>query len=85
MYILNDETIYDTLEYVYVNERVFSGDAKTSCNVHKLNILKSKKLVDRLFWKRGTYIGSLYTINAQGRYIFELVSLFRCGMNGKDM
>jgi hypothetical protein len=77
LYVLKDKTIYEALEYLYVNEKVYSADAKSFCSVHKLDTLKTKKLVDRVFWKRGTYVGSLYTINKKGRYIFELVSLFR--------
>jgi hypothetical protein len=82
IYVLKDKTIYEVLEYIYVNEKVYSKDAKSFCSIHKLNTLRTKKLVDRIFWKRGTYIGSLYTINKKGRYVFELVSLFKSSKKG---
>jgi len=82
MYVLKDKTTYEILEYIYVNDKVYSDDAKAFCSIHKLDTLKIKKLVDRVFWKRGTHVGSLYTINKRGRYIFELVSLFRSSQKG---
>ena len=75
--ILNDTEMYHTLEYLYVNGRVKSIDVKNQCDVHKLNTLKSKDLVDRYFWKRGKHVGSMYKINKFGRYIFELATVFR--------
>jgi len=83
MFVLKDEAIYDILQYLFINEKVQSEEAKSFCGVHRLEVLTNKKLANRIFWKKGKYVGSLYTINEKGKYIFELVSLFRSDKDGK--
>lgn len=76
-YVLKNDKAYHLLEYIYVNGKVSSNIARKECDNNTLNILKTKRLIDRRFLKRGSYVSSIYWISRTGKYIYELAVLLK--------
>lgn len=85
--MVKDEKCYETLEYLYIHERVYAKSAKDVCNVRMLHRLKDERLVSRIFWRRGNYVASVYVINNNGRHLYQMATVLReklgVGDNGK--
>jgi len=75
--VLENDRMFQLLEYMYITGRVSGELARTECDTHTLNVMKNNKLIDRRFSKRGTHVSSMYWISKTGKYIYELATVFR--------
>jgi len=75
--MVKDEKCYETLEYLYIHERVYAKNAKDVCNIRMLHRLKDERLVSRIFWRRGNYVASVYVINNNGRHLYQMATVLR--------
>lgn len=75
--MVKDERCYETLEYLYIHERLYAKNAKDVCNVRMLHRLKDERLINRIFWKRGKYVASAYVINDIGKQLYQMATVLR--------
>lgn len=75
--ILSDDRMFTVLEYMYVNGKVNGDEIRKECDSNILNLFHHQKVINRSFWKRGTYIKSTYWISKKGRDIYELIIAFK--------